>query len=122
MSYILMILGWLIALEGILYILKPQILLPALAFFTKGSRIYFLSVMWGAVAAVMLIGAKECPRRVLMTVLALILMVLALLTFAASPQKVNSALEWLKNKPPLIVRIMGIAETIFGLLMVYAAM
>lgn len=122
MEYILTILGWLIAIEGVFYILKPQLLPHALEFFTKGSRIYFLSVMWAALAAVMLVGAKECPRRVLMTVLALVLMVFALLTFAANPQKLNTALQWLKSKPPLLIRFTGVLETIFGLLVVYATM
>lgn len=121
MEYILMILGWMVAVEGIFYIYKPKLLPQALDFFSKGNRIYFLSVMWTAVAAIMLIGAKECPQRLMMTILGLILMSAALLTFAATPPKLAAALHWLKTKPLILIRFLGAIETAFGLLIVYAA-
>jgi hypothetical protein len=77
--------------------------------------------MWAAVAAIMLTGAKECPHRLMMIILGLVLMSAAILTFAATPEKLTAAVQWLKTKPLLLVRFLGVIETAFGLLIVYAA-
>jgi uncharacterized protein YjeT (DUF2065 family) len=122
MNYVLMILGFLTAAEGVLYIFKPRLLPQALEIFSKGKMVYVLSVIWTAFASVMLLGARQCPRTALMIVLALVLLTIAIILFMADTEKLHSAIQRLGRKPKIIIRIIGFGEMTFGFLIVYATL
>ena len=53
-------LGILIALIGIVYLLRPELIKCSMNFFKKGKRIYFPGVLRFALAIVFFLGAREC--------------------------------------------------------------
>ena len=114
-------LGILIALVGIAYLLRPEIIKHLMNFFKKGRRIYFSGLLRFALAVVFFLGARECTYFVVIFASGIIFLVGGLLIFALGPEKVRGILDFYRDQPTLIFRVIALIVLIFGAIIIYSA-
>ena len=113
--------GIIIALMGIVYLLRPDIIKKLMNFFRKGRRIYFSGVLRLALAVVFLVGARECRYFTIILVSGIIFLVGGLLIFLLGPEKIRKILDWYQEQPVLIFRIIAIIVLAFGVIIILSA-
>jgi fumarate reductase subunit C len=114
-------LGILIALIGIAYLLRPEIIKHLMNFFKKGRRIYFSGLLRFALAVVFFLGARECAYFSVIFASGIIFLAGGLLIFVLGPEKVRRILDFYRDQPILIFRVIALIVLIFGAIIIYSA-
>ena len=114
-------LGILIALMGIAYLLRPEIIKCLMTFFKKGRRIYFSGLLRFALAVVFFLGARECGYFWVIFACGIIFLTGGLLVFMLGPEKIRRMLDWYQEQPLLIFRVIALIVLIFGAIIIYSA-
>jgi uncharacterized protein YjeT (DUF2065 family) len=113
--------GMLIALMGIVYLLRPDIIKKLMKFFGKGKRIYFSGILRLALSVVFLVGARECRYFTIILASGIIFLVGGLLIFLLGPEKIRKILDWYQEQPALIFRIIAVIVLVFGVIIILSA-
>lgn len=113
--------GILIALMGIVYLLRPDIIKKLMKFFKKGKRIYFSGVLRLALAVVFLVGAHECRYFKIIFASGIIFLVGGLLIFLLGPEKIRKILDWYQEQSILIFRVIAVIILVFGVIIILSA-
>ncbi len=114
-------LGILIALLGIVYLLRPDIIKRLMQFFKKGRRIYFAGLLRFALAVVFLVAARDCRYPWVIFAAAIILLAGGVLVFLLGPEKIRRILDWYQEQPMLIFRIIAAVVVLFGAVIIFSA-
>ncbi|MHC4122512.1 MAG: hypothetical protein ACYSSI_02985 [Planctomycetota bacterium] len=122
MSFVIWIIGWLITVEGILLLIKPQLIKPVISFFNKGKRTYLIGLIRTILAIIFFLAAQQCRIPLVITILGITLLVSGIICFVLKPDKLKSILSWWLERPPLIIRLMSIIVVAFGALIVFSAL
>ena len=114
-------LGILIALMGIVYLLRPEIIKRLMNFFKKGRRIYLPGLLRFALAVVFFLGARECRYFWVIFASGIIFLTGGLLIFMLGPEKIRRMLDWYQEQPLFIFRIIALIVLAFGAIIIYSA-
>lgn len=114
-------LGILIALVGIAYLLRPNVLKRLMTFFKKGRRIYFSGVLRFVLAIVFFLGARECRNAWAIFACGMIFLTGGILIFALGPEKLRRILDLYQERPLLIFRVIALIILVFGAVIIYSA-
>jgi uncharacterized protein YjeT (DUF2065 family) len=114
-------LGMLFSLMGIVYLLRPEIIKKLMAFFKKGKRIYFSGLVRFVLAVVFFLGARECRSFWIIFVSGVIFLGGGLLIFLLGPEKIRRILDWYRDQPTLIFRIIAGIVLAFGVIIILSA-
>jgi len=114
-------LGILIALMGIAYLLRPEIIKRLMNFFKKGRRIYLPGVLRFALAIVFFLGARECRNAWVIFASGMIFLAGGILIFTIGPERIRRILDWYDEQPMLIFRIIALIVLAFGAAIIYSA-
>ncbi len=114
-------LGILIALLGIVYLLRPDIIKRLMQFFKKGRRIYFAGLLRFALAVVFLVAARDCRYPLIILASGIIFLIGGLLIFMLGPEKIRRILDWYEQQPALIFRIIALVVLAFGAIIIFSA-
>jgi uncharacterized protein YjeT (DUF2065 family) len=114
-------LGILIALLGIVYLLRPDIIKRLMQFFKKGRRIYFAGLLRFALAVVFLVAARDCGYPWIIFAAGIIFLTGGLLVFFLGPEKIRRILDWYQEQPMLIFRIIAAIVVLFGAVIIFSA-
>ena len=121
MHIVIQSLGILIALMGILYLLRPNIIKRLMEFFKKGRRIYLPGLLRFVLAVVFLVGARECRYGWIIFASGIIFLIGGLLIFALGPEKIRRILDWYQEQSTLIFRVIAVIVLAFGAVIIYSA-
>jgi hypothetical protein len=113
--------GILIALMGIVYLIRPDIIKKLMNFFRKGKRIYFSGVLRLALSVVFLVGARECRYFTIIFASGIIFLAGVILIFLLGPEKIRKILDWYQEQPVLIFRIIAVIVLVFGVIIILSA-
>lgn len=108
------VLGVIIAVMGLVYLLKPKVLHGLMDFFKKGSRIYLVGLARFALAIVFLLAARECD-------LTWVIVVFGILIFGLGLRRVKVLMQWYQAQSPLLLRFVGLIVLAVGIVIMYAA-
>jgi uncharacterized protein YjeT (DUF2065 family) len=115
------ILGIVLALVGVLYLLRPDIFKRLMEFFKKGKRIYFAGLLRFALAVVFLAGARECRYPWVIFAFGILFLMGGLLIFLLGPEKIRTILEWYATQPKLLLRVIGAIVVVLGAIIIFSA-
>jgi len=121
MRVAVIVFGILIALEGVLLLVKPQVYGKAAAFFAKGRLMYIAALLKIAIGVFLLIATTSCDRKLIMIILGLIAGGSGVTMLGLNKVKLKKMFEWWSVRPKIVIRIMGILAMTIGGLIIYAA-
>jgi hypothetical protein len=121
MRFAVWVFGILIALEGVLLVLKPQVYTKVATFFAKGRLMYIAALLKVAFGVFLLISVTQCQNRLIMIILGLIAAGSGVTMLGMDKKKLKKMYEWWAVRPAIIIRLMGIFAMAIAALILYAA-
>jgi uncharacterized protein YjeT (DUF2065 family) len=118
---IIRIIGTVIAVIGLVYMVRPQIMRATTQFFAKGSRLYIAAMVRFALAIVFIMGARHCGIKWVIVMFGLIFLLSGLLIFMMGLPKAKTILRWFLEQPNFIARVAAGIVIAVGLIIVYAS-
>jgi uncharacterized protein YjeT (DUF2065 family) len=121
MHIVIKSLGIFIALIGIVYLLRPDIIKRLMEFIKKGKRIYLAALIRFALAVVFLAGARECRYPWLIFAFGIIFLISGLLILILGPERIRRILDWYQNQSTLIFQVIALIVLAFGVAVIISA-
>ena len=114
-------LGIIVALISVVYMLRPDMAKRFIGLFQKGKRIYLDGVINCALAAVLLIGARDCKYPWVLIVCGSVFLVEGLIIFILGPEKTRPLLDWSLEQPEELFQFLGLFLGFLGIAMMFSA-
>jgi len=121
MDIVIKTLGILIALVGIIYFLRPDVMKWLMEFFKKGKRIYFAGLIRFALAVVFLVAARECKHSWVIFAFGILFIISGLLIFMLGLEKLKSIIDWYQKQSVLLLRVVAVIALAIGAVIIYSA-
>ena len=121
MDIVIKTLGILIALVGIIYFLRPDVMKWLMEFFKKGKRIYFAGLIRFALAVVFLVAARECKHSWVIFAFGILFIISGLLIFMLGLEKLKSIIDWYQKQSVLLLRAIAVIALAIGGVIIYSA-
>ncbi len=121
MQALIALIGIFIMLEGVLFIARPDMLKKTLSFFIEGQRLYAGGVIRLILAVLFLIIANRCAHSWLIIIFGIIFLLGAIFIFSMELHRLKKMLRWWLGQKVYMIRLVGIAAMLIGLLIVYGA-
>jgi len=115
------IIGTAIVTLAIIYLLNPDSLRYILNFFIKGKRIYTPAVIRFALSAVFFYAASQCKIPWLITILAAIFLIDAMIILLMKLENLKNIIRWFTRQPDATLRTTALLTLAVGVLIIYAA-
>jgi len=115
------LLGIVIVVLGVVFLRKPAVLQKYIQFWKDEKRIKSGGIIAILLGIIFLIVDAQCRLSWLITIFGIWSIVKGVLLLTLSKKKVSACLDWWVNKPVSVMRSIGIAAVVFGLLLIYAA-
>lgn len=114
-------LGIVLALIAVVYMLRPDMAKRFIGLFQKGSRIYLDGVINFVLAAVLLIGARDCIYTWIIFVCGFVFLAESLMIFGLGPEKTRPILNWSLEQPEELFQFLGLFLAILGIAIIFSA-
>lgn len=121
MVILIRIIGILLVALGFIFSLKPDLLKRVISYFVVGKRAYQLGILRILMAIIFLLSASGCRIPELMIILGFILLFSGIMIFIFGLERTKKFLTSWQDKPVSILRLLGILQLIFGILILYSA-
>jgi len=121
MDIVIKTLGILIALVGIIYFLRPDVMKWLMELFKKGKRIYFAGLIRFALAVVFLVAARECKHSWVIFAFGILFIISGLLIFMLGLEKLKSIIDWYQKQSVLLLRVVAVIALAIGAVIIYSA-
>jgi len=121
MDTVIKIIGIVIALAGIVYLLRPDVMKWLMEFFKQGKRIYFAALLRFALAVVFLAAARECKYPWVIFAFGILFLLGGLLIFILGPEKIRRILEWYQEQGLLLLRVIALIALAIGAIIIISA-
>ena len=121
MDIVIKTLGILIALVGIIYFLRPDVMKWLMEFFKKGKRLYFAGLIRFALAVVFLVAARECKHSWVIFAFGILFIISGLLIFILGLEKLKSIIDWYQKQSVLLLRVVAVIALAIGAVIIYSA-
>ncbi|MDD5422345.1 MAG: hypothetical protein WC592_04085 [Candidatus Omnitrophota bacterium] len=106
---------------GLTITADPRVLNIVINFWKEGNRIYGAGAARLIFGVIFLMAASSCRHPVVITALGILMIIGAALVFALGPARIKAILGWWEQKPPLFVRLLGLAPAAIGAAILYSA-
>ena len=121
MDIVIKTLGILIALVGIIYFLRPDVMKWLMEFFKQGKRIYFAGLIRFALAVVFLVAARECKHSWVIFAFGILFIISGLLIFMLGLERLKSIIDWYQKQSVLLLRVVAVIALALGGVIIYSA-
>lgn len=121
MQGIIAAIGLLIVLEGILFLINPELLKKMINFFIKGKLIYIGGVIRVILAILFLTIASKTSHPWITVIFGIVFIIGAIVIFAVDLEKLKTMLRWWLKQPDSMIRIVGTMALIIGLIIFYGS-
>ena len=121
MRMIVFVLGVLVAIDGVLMILRPDWLRRALGFWATGYMSIVGALLKLAAGVFMLLAATQCDHTWWIAAIGGLACLQAVAMLAMPQARRKALLLWLQTRSSLMHRIMGLVVIVFGVLIAWAA-
>ena len=121
MDIVIKTLGIIIALVGIIYFLRPDVMKWLMEFFKQGKRIYFAGLIRFALAIVFLVAARECKHSWVIFAFGILFIISGLLIFMLGLEKLKSIIDWYQKQSVLLLRVIAVIALALGGVIIYSA-
>ena len=114
------LIGIIIAVLGIVYLVSPKIMKQVIGYFDQDKKIYVGGVVRLLFAIILLLAASQCRLTGIVVVLGILFLVGGVLVFSLGMDKEKAALNWLKERPDMILRLFALIPVAVGVLLIYS--
>jgi hypothetical protein len=120
MAMLVWFIGWLVAFEGVLFLIKPDAAKSVMRFFIQNNRVYIAAVVRTIIAIIFLIAARQCRIPWIVISLGVLLLISGIIGFAVKSSSQKAMLNWWLSRPAITIRLLSIIPLIIGAILVYA--
>jgi uncharacterized protein YjeT (DUF2065 family) len=113
--------GIIVVLIAVVYMLKPVMAKRFIGLLQKGSRIYLDGAINLALAAVLLIGARDCRYSWVIFICGFVFLAEGLLIFGLGPKKTRPLLDWSLQQSEELFQFLGLLIGILGVAIIFSA-
>ena len=123
MSFIILITGILVIIEGLSIMVWPASYRKAVDFFLKGKMIYLAAIIKIALGAVFLMAVRDCRQgwRWVIFLIGLMMCMGSTAAFFIKFEKLKLLLGWLQRRSNFFYRLLALFATALGGIIAYAA-
>ena len=119
MKIVLQIIGILIIFDGIVILIKPDLVKTALNFFVQNKRIYLAAVIKAVFGLLFLFGASACKLPVVVIIIG-ILGLFSSALIVVLHEKMKALINFFADRGQFFLRLMSIVYLAFGALIIYS--
>jgi hypothetical protein len=116
---VIFIIGWLIVVEGLLFLLRPALLGPVVRFFNRTVWMYTLSVVRIVLAVIFLLGAMQCRVTIVIAGFGILLLISGFAGLIVKHRMYQSILQWWQERNLMTVRLVAAVVLFIGAVIVY---
>ena len=117
---VISVIGALIVLEGVVFLIKPQLLKPLLKFFAKGKNIYIPAVLRVIFGVVFIYFAQNLRVWWMILIIGILLCAAGVAMFMVKIDKLKAMLGWWEQRSLITLRLMAVVAMIVGGIIFYA--
>jgi len=121
MGVIIEIIGFFIAVIGVLIYLNPKIARRMMDFWRQGRNIYLGGLIRIALAGLFLFYAPRAKLPLLVFIFGVLAFTGGMLIFILGLQKFKAIIAWWDSKPEIFLRFSSLLIFVFGILLLYSA-
>jgi uncharacterized protein YjeT (DUF2065 family) len=121
MQILVKIIGLLIVLEGILFLLKPELLRRIAEFFSQGKRAYIAAGVRIVLGVVFLLAASQCRIVWVIIALGLLLLLSGIVMLTIRHERLKSIINWWRQRSAGVLRIVAVVVAALGIVVLYSA-
>ena len=115
------VIGLVVALEGLIFIIKPSLCRTMIRFFSVGRLIYPGLVLKSAFGIFFLIAATTCQKPWIIIALGVLVILYCIRLCVMGYARLKSMLNWWLARGPVAFRIIGFCAIALGAIIAYAA-
>lgn len=119
MVIVVKLFGLIIAVFGVIYLLKPNIMKNYAAFWGIGKRIYAGAALAFIFGVIFLLAAPQSAATGLVTALGILSVIKGILLSVLKPEKGIAMINWWVERPLGFLRIHALFALVLGLLLIY---
>ncbi len=93
----------------------------SLSFFITGSRIYIIAAIRIALGLMFILGAEDCRRTMIISIIGIVALVLGIAIFAMGLEKAHAVIHWVQARSDIFLRFDCVLLFALGVLTIYAA-
>ena len=123
MSFIILITGILVIIEGLSILVWPASYRKSVDFFLRGKMIYLAATLKIALGAVFLMAVTDCRQgwRWVIFLIGLLMCMSSTAVFFIKLEKLKTLLGWLQRRSDFFYRLLALFATALGAVIAYAA-
>lgn len=121
MITIIWILAALVFVEGITFLVNPQLYKKIAGIVKKGKLPWLAALLRIAIGIFLLIAATKCEQTVIIVIIGLIMVAAGIAMFAMGIEKLKNMIAWFMIRPDWQIRALAILAILFSGLLIYAA-
>jgi len=120
MNIIVAIIGWVIVAEGLLGIIRPHLLLEAVAGWSPDLRLYISVGSRIVIGLLLFFAAPSCRLPRFTRAIGIIVFVAGIVFAFIGANRIGSIVEWISGKPSLVIQLVYLLAIILGGFLVYS--
>ena len=121
MPILVKIIGFIIAIAGIVFAIYPIAINKFVEFAKVEKRVYIGGVVRLVFGVILLFSASLCNIPWFVTLLGIAMLVSGVLIFTMGIEKIHGLLDWFNAKSIVFHRIWAIVAALIGLILIFAA-
>ena len=121
MVLIVKLIGIAILVLGVVYLLSPNVMKQCIGFWAKGKRVQMgggLSLLFGVI---LLVAASRCAVTWVVATFGVLGLIKGVALFVLGSEKVIAWINWWRERPDPILRLIGVIALTVGALLIYSA-
>lgn len=115
------IVGIIIALAGVVYLLKPSVIKWLMEFFKQGRRLYFAGLIRFVLAVIFFSAYRDCNQRWIIFAFGILFLISGLLVFVIPLEKLRAYIAWWQKQPLTLLRVISLIALAIGVVIIIFA-
>ncbi|MFH1552808.1 MAG: hypothetical protein ABID83_04135 [Candidatus Omnitrophota bacterium] len=111
------LIGIVLTVAGVVFLLNPETMKRAIAFFAEGKRVYAAGCIRILVGIILLTAASQCRIAWIVFIIALLPLISGILVFALGLEKCKNMIKLWQEKPVATLRAVSVIPVVIGLLL-----
>ena len=122
MQMVIWIAGALVILEGVVFLIQPDLFKKLVSLFARGRIIYIPAILRLILGPIFLIFARECKIPWIIITFGILMLIGSAILFLVNIEKIKSILLWWTARSAWAIRSIAVIALILGVIIVVSGM
>jgi uncharacterized protein YjeT (DUF2065 family) len=122
MQMVIWIVGALVILEGVVFLIQPDLFKKLVSLFARGRMIYFPAVLRLILGPIFLIFARECKIPWIIITFGILMLIGSAILFLVNIDKIKAILLWWTARSAWAIRSIAVISLILGVTIVISGL